>query len=129
MVKKLTIFMLLLVSTNVFAEWIYIGSSDSFNSYVDMKTIRNKGNKAKMWNLFDYKTAQITSENNEYWSARGIHEYDCTDGTSRTLSVSFLSGKMNIGQVVFKDDTKGEFKEIPPGSIIENLFKIACGTK
>ncbi len=121
--------MLLLVSTNAFAEWTYIVSSDSFDSYVDMKTIRTKGNKAKMWNLFDYKTAQRTAENNEYWSARGIDEYDCTDGTSRTLSVSFLSGKMNTGQVVFKYDTKDEFHEIPPGSIIEHLFKIACGTK
>jgi hypothetical protein len=129
MVKILTIFMLLLISTNVFAEWTYIGNSDNFNSYVDMKTIRNKGNKAKMWYLFDYKTAQITSQNNEFWSALAIDEYDCTDGTSRTLSVSFLSGKMNIGQVVFKNDIKGEFKEIPPGSIIERIFKIACGIK
>ena len=128
MMKRFTILMLLLSSTNVFAEWTWVDESEHYNAYVDLQTIRKKGNKAKMWSLFDYKTAQIAHDN-EYWSARSINEYDCTDATYRSLSFSFLSGKMVTGREILNNNIKGEFEEIPPNSIIETLFKVACSKR
>ena len=51
--------MLLMVSTNVMAEWTEVSSDGAdMTGYVDYGTIKKKGNKVKMWRLFDFKTVQ-----------------------------------------------------------------------
>ena len=57
--KKLIPMLLLVgVSTNVFAEWTWVGtnSNGGITAYVDFATIHKKGNKVKVWDIFDYKT-------------------------------------------------------------------------
>ena len=89
MMKRLTILMLLLVSTNVLAECTRIGESDDgdLTSYVDLHTIRKRGNKTKMWSLLSFKTSRrLEISGRAYSSDRSISEYDCSDATFSTLT-------------------------------------------
>jgi hypothetical protein len=133
MMKKILILLLLMISTNVFAEWLRFADNDDGNEtvYVDLETIKRKGNKVKMWNLFDFKTAKISPlDNRSYLSQLSLNEYDCEEETNRTLDFYFYSGNMRGGEVVAsQSNIKQEPTAILPGSMGEGLFKIACGKK
>ncbi len=137
MMKKITILMLtLLCSSNVLAVWSNIGKggavgdAQEFTAYVDLETIKKNDNKVKIWRLFDYNNPQTAPDGNtQYWSARYIDEYDCTDITTERLSFSLLSEKMGGGVDVFSSSKKIAPKEIPPNTISKTIFNIACGTK
>ena len=38
--------------------WVVVGKNEKFTAYADPATMRKEGSMVKMWNLFDYKTAQ-----------------------------------------------------------------------
>jgi hypothetical protein len=61
---KLLLFLLLMVSTNVFAEWTKVTDSadGSFSVYVDYGFIKKKGNKVTMWYVYDFEKVQILIE-------------------------------------------------------------------
>ena len=131
--KKVLVLLLLMVSTNVFAEWTRVtdNSDGDMTVYVDLGTIKRKSNKVKMWRLYDFKTVQIIAEDNtRYLSSVGRDEYDCEEETSQSLDYHWYSGNMRRGEIVFSGTTtKMEAKSVMPGSIGEGLLKIACGKK
>ena len=129
--KKLLILLLLLVSTSVFAEWIrYASNTDGdMTVYADFGTIKKKGNKVKMWSLYDEKTVKKWGNTN-HLSTIQHYEYDCEEGTKRMLDIYWYSGNMRQGEVVFSlKNIKEEAESIIPGSIDEISLKIACGKK
>jgi hypothetical protein len=127
--KKLIPMLLLVgVSTNVFTEWVWAWSADNFNSYVDFATIRKKGNKVKMWNLIDFKTAQTVTEF-RHLSQKTQTEYDCQEEQLRTVAFSWFSGNMGRGKAVYANSDTQQWSPVEPESINEKLFKIACGIK
>ena len=87
----------------------------------------------KMWRLDDYKTVQqvwVGGNLTDYLSLIVLNEYDCKKGTVRLISLSFYPQNMGKGNVVYSENNlKNGFVEIVPNSIIETLFKIACGEK
>ena len=138
--KNIVVLLLLMVSTNVFAEWsrVNTAANGAITVYVDYETIKRKGNKAEMLSLLNFKTA-LKYNNDRYLSVTSRVEYNCEEKTDLALDFSFYSGNMKTGDVVFsttikdvKDET-GETDEdetksisISPGTINETLFKIAC---
>ena len=130
--KKLLILLLLLVSTSVFAEWTRVTESadGDMTTYIDYGTIKKKGHKVKVWNLFDYKTVRIGAANERYLSSVTRFEYDCEEEMVRQLDVHWYSRNMRQGEIVFSyPNVKDEAESVMPGSIGETLFKIACGKK
>ena len=132
--KKLTLLLLLMVSTNVMAEWTKVGKSKDgdMTVYVDFGTIKEKGHKVKMWDLFDHKTVQIDVENERYLSTLIHNEYDCEEDTIQLLDIYWYSGNMRGGEIVssqtnLKDET--ETRSILPDTIQSVLFKKTCGKK
>ena len=126
--------MLLLVSTNVFAEWTWVGISPDgkITAYADLKTIRKNGNKVKMWSFFDYKTIKIFSgDNTKYLSSRNLNEFDCKNQTLTTITFTWFSENMLNGRIVYNDEISNTHPvdEIPPDSTSHGLFKIACGKR
>ena len=132
--KKLLILLLLLVSTNVFAEWTRVTESadGDITAYIDYGTIKKKGNKVKMWDLLDIKTVKETA-GKRYLSSLSRNEYDCEEETKLMLDFYWYSGNMGNmrqGEIVYSHkNMKEEAESILPGSIEETLFKIACGKK
>ncbi len=129
--KKLVVLLLLMVSTNVFAEWTEVnGNKDAgLTTYVDYGTIKNQNNKVKIWTLYDYKRVQQV-EDSRFLSSVTHTEYNCEEETSRMLDVYWYSGNMRNGEIVWSStNIKKETVSIIPESIDEGNFNIACGKK
>ena len=129
--KKILILLLLIVSTNVFAEWIEVTrSSDGDQTvYVDSDSIKKKGNKYTMWSLSDFKTVQ-KFENDRFLSQMMHEEYDCEEETKRLLDFYSYSGNMRGGDIVYSEtNIKMESASMPPGSIGETSLNRVCSKK
>jgi hypothetical protein len=136
MMKKLTILMLLLSSTNVFAEWTKVGeteeSDDGFNVYVDLKSIRKNDTEVKMWVLQNYKMIRNYHIDKDYkfLSIIAHQKFYCKDEKNEVLDEFLYSGNMSTGDIVYsRTNIKLEPVSIIPGTIAENLFTVACGKK
>ena len=126
--KKLVVLLLLMISTNVFAEWTPVDTSSdgTQTAYLDIDTIKRKGNKVSMWMMIDYKTVQEGG----FLSAVSRFEYDCEERTSRMLDFVWYKGNMMSKDVLFGDSyMKLEARSISPSSMDETILKIACGKK
>ena len=128
--KKVLVLLLLMVSTNVFAEWTEVGGNDGdMTAYFDIQNIKRKGDKVKMWSLFDYKTVQKNSYG-IYLSQLSRNEYDCEEETGRLIDASLYLRNMLMGGVVDSmSNMKNEPTSIQPLTTEQLLFKIACYKK
>ena len=129
MSKLLIAALLAVFSTSVLAEWTRVGYGDGTTAYADPSNIRKSGDKVKMWNLFDNTVAEINKNPSmSYLSQVSQAEYDCKEETIRALTFNWYSKNMGAGRVVH---TTGAIHEeprpIPPGSMVEGIFKVACG--
>lgn len=140
--KKLLVLLLLMVSTNVFAEWTRVGDTEGFIEYVDFGTIKRKGNKVKMWSMLDYKTVHkisgvssllpslSRSGVSSFLSSLDRDEYDCEEETIRMLDTYLYSGNMKTGEIVYSSSNiKIEAQSIIPGSVDVTFKEIACAKK
>lgn len=128
----LTIVVSLLANSSAAAEWIKVGENRNDTVYVDADTINKSGNLVKMWSLFDFKT-RLTASFGMSWSFKSQDEYDCSEETFRTISITYYSENMGKGKVVatktFTEEWDPEFDPIAPGSVIQAMMKIACKKK
>ena len=125
--KKLLITLLLAVlSTSAMAEWVPTHDNDILIHYVDPATIRKAGNKVKMWTMYDYKKMQILADFG-FLSYKYQGEYDCQNETDTALAGVFLSGNMGSGQVMGTSFKRSDPMPVSPGSMGEEMWKIACG--
>ena len=122
--------MLLVTATAASAEWTRVGGSDNYILYVDRATIRRSGNFVKMWDLKDFKTVEKSAAGYSYLSAKTQQEYDCKEERRRDVAFTWFGGKMGGGKVVYMNSDIGDkWLPILPGSVGEELWKIACGKK
>ena len=132
--KKLLVLLLLMISTTsvVFAEWTRVtGSFDGdMTVYADFGTIKRKGHKVKVWDLYDFKTVKESEGGKRYLSSLMLHEYDCEEETVTLLDLHGYSGNIKTGDNVFSiTNIKDEAKSIRPDTIESIFYKIACGKK
>lgn len=127
--KVILVMLLAVVSSNAVAEWIPIGNNktNDFVMYVNPSTILKSGNKVKMWELLNYKSAK-PSKNGSFLSMKRQAEYDCKDMQSRVLALVVHSESMGDGNIVYSslDAIPENWQPIPPETISENLWKFAC---
>jgi hypothetical protein len=126
----LLIMLLVLSSEPVYAEWVLTSGDDEAGLavYVDPDTIRRKGNLAKMWQLYDYKTVQ-TVAGDSLLSMKRFNEYDCTEERTRTLGYTWFSGNMGSGAVVYSTTEVQQWEPVVPRTINRTLWKVACNKK
>jgi hypothetical protein len=123
--------LLVLSSGPAYAEWVAVFSSESsggYTVYVDPDTIRHEEDGVEMWELYDHKT-RGTMEGYSFLSFKKLIEYGCAEERFRTLAVMHYSGSMGSGMLVSSNSDQGNWKRIPPGSVGEALWKVACGKK
>ena len=131
MTRLLLILLLFLSSGPVYAEWVAVGSSESaggYTGYIDPDTIRRKGDLVKVWELYDFKTAQ-TVVGVSFLSRQWQRQYDCVEERGRGLATTEFSGNMGNGNVVWTDSDEGKWSPVAPESIGKALWKFACGKK
>lgn len=116
---------LLLSATSAWAEWTYVEGTDDFDAYVDLATIRKKGNVVKTWTLREYGAVKKI-RGRIFLSTKAQEEFDCSEERFRVLYMAWFSRATGAGDVVgaFAEPTKWE--PVAPGSLGEALFKIVC---
>jgi hypothetical protein len=128
-VRFIALMLLTKASGGAAAEWVRVDGNDSLDSYADPATIRRSGNKVTMWDLLDYKTAQVSSTSARYLSAKVQAEYDCKEERVRQLFYSFHSGNKESGGIVYTSNKPFDWESLSPASIGETLWKVACGKR
>jgi hypothetical protein len=126
--RKAVLAMLLAVaSASAAAEvWVVVGKNEKFSSYADPSSMRKQGTTVKMWDLFDYKTAQTGVGGKKFLSAKRHLEYDCKDGRARVLAVSSHAENLAKGEVVAESSVSANWSVAASGSADELLWKFAC---
>jgi hypothetical protein len=114
----------------VYAEWVLTSGDDEtgLKVYVDPSSIRRKGNLAKMWQLYDYRTVQ-TVAGDSLLSIKRYNEFDCTEERTRMLAYTWFSGNMATGKVVYSTPDEQEWEPVVPRTINRTLWKVACDTQ
>ena len=132
MSKTVLMCLLIIVSNSAFAEWIYVDTTEGFDSYADKTTIRRNGNIVKMWILRDYKTVQQNANDAEgkaYFSLAFQQEHNCKAEQTRVLSLSYYSKNMGYGSAVYSQTFTSDWQPIVPSSIGQSNWRIACEVK
>ncbi len=115
-------------NTPPWAEWVEVDNNDSFIAYADPNTIRKNRSMVEMWTLTDHVNAQVNKLSGKtYFSVKMQYKYDCQGERSRILAYSIHSGKMGGGDVIYRENTPLPWMSVPPASILESLWKFACG--
>lgn len=130
--NKTFLFLLLAIASNGSqAEWLKINSNDNLTTYVDPASISKTENIAKMWGVVDLKEAKKEELGKSFLSAKSLQEYDCKEEQVRKVTLSFYSGNMGTGDIVhtYTDPEKWKWTPVAHGSIVETMWKNACGKK
>jgi hypothetical protein len=125
--KVILMLLLAVVSGGASADWIKVGSNETDTLYVDPSTIRWNDDTAKMWAMNDFKVTQRLDERQPFKSEKVEYEYDCKLAQSRLLYFTSHADNMAAGEVVDFNFVPGDWARVPPGSGLEELWKIACG--
>jgi len=118
-----TVFLLIASSIVYAADWVKIGWSDAFATYIDRASLVKNGSLRKVWVILDYKEKQEDG----FLSERSSEEFECRQRLYRTRDINTFSGQMGQGQTVTHTPLgDSEWREIPPDSIVATVFKTAC---
>jgi len=119
--------LLVLASSEVFAEWVKVGGGNpNSDLYVDSSTIRKNGNMVKMWDMTDFKSTRVGG-GLSYLSIKTQHEFDCKDQKARILSFTWYSKNKGNGAAAHTDNQAFEWETIPAETARAALWKVACG--
>jgi hypothetical protein len=109
------------------AKWEKVASSPANGGtemYVDRSTIRRSGNLARMWDLWDFKSAHAF-EGKPYLSVRNQYEYDCAGRRARMVSTRGFSQHMGQGVQIASGDDVLKWESVD-NTVFMNQWKAAC---
>ena len=128
--KSILMVLLAVISNSAMAEWVWVDNGINTITYADPDTILKNGSRVKMWDLADFKTAQVLTGNpNPYMSMKERNEYDCKESQVRTLVLYFISRNMGRGKKINANNELGKWKPVPPEGLKNTLWKFACGKR
>ena len=81
-IKKIYFLCSLLISTQVFAEWIYVTKYNDAEFYIDKTSIKKQGDIVNFWLRTEFKKHPLNA-----LSSLLLHEVDCNKRLIRTLYI------------------------------------------
>jgi len=124
--KGILMLLLAALSGSAAAEWIEIGGNEAAATYAESDTMRKAGIMVKMWHLVDYAQARRIEGIEPYISVKMLAEYDCREERTRTLHISLHSGNMGAGALLGGVAAPGQWRPIPPDTLVATLHGYAC---
>lgn len=109
-------------------QWTLLGSSvanGGMDVYVAPASIRRSGDRARMYDLFDFKTPQAY-EGKPFLSARNEFEYDCARPRQRMLGTTGYAGPMGKGAVVASSDGVDPWQPVGTSGPNFEHWQVAC---
>ena len=128
MKQVIFIILLILSSGPTYAEWAAVGENVDLDTiYVDIETIRRKGELAEVWVMTDSKIAKrFLGTNSFYVSVRQLQQFNCGEERSRILNATWFSSNMGKGTVIDTLTKEGKWNPLPPGSVGRRLMEVIC---
>ena len=129
MKKLLLILSLLLITTNIYADYTLYGKNvDDDILFYDNSTVKRNGDKVKVWTYMNISPNDKEAKSRNVGSARGLNEIDCVNETFKILSVRSYT-KPNL-----QDEINGEtnlnsnptISYISPDSVSAVLMQLVC---
>jgi hypothetical protein len=109
-------------------QWSLLGTSPAnggMDVYVARATIQRAGATARMWDLWDFKSAH-SFEGKRFLSARNQYEYDCVGTRRRMLATVGYSGHMGQGVVIGSGGAMPAWEPVAGSGPIRDYWNIAC---
>ena len=113
--------------------WIMVIESgpaeEGFITYADTASIRKSGNNTvRMVSMIDSAVADDVARDRHFVSWKDTWEYDCQNKMQRPRQYTEYSGRMGTGQQMFNQRVPTfVWLNVPPESVGEKLWQIACG--
>ncbi len=110
------------------AEWTKISESEDdggYTAYADLDSIRDAGNRVKMWSLIDYNLEQKTP-GADFLSKSIRREYDCQGKHIRTLAFKLFSWNMEQGKLVRSYNQPRQWEKVQTEQLDKIGWNIAC---
>lgn len=123
--KAILMMLLAVVSSSALAQLVEIGNDKTITIHADPATIQRVGNKVIMWEVGDFKGANVAG-GKSFRSMRKQQEYECKEKQIRTLRTILFSDSMGKGEVVHADHKPRNWEPISPGSYGDFLWRTAC---
>ena len=128
--KKTLMILLLMISTNVFAEWTEIArpASNRYTIYIDYQSIHKieNSNSVSLWILTDWKTIREIARD-KYLSNQQHIKVDCKEQIMWLLDFTWYSENMGLGNIVWtQSNLKEEPTAVAPMTTDATLFNTAC---
>jgi hypothetical protein len=122
------IFMFIITTKSVLAEWELVSFQGDDRVLVDKSSIRKNGEMVMMWSMIDYYLPQKNNLDKPHLSTELYDEYDCRNQSVRYISTLKFSKNSGRGENLSSHtDNNKHFEPINPKSMDETLWKIACG--
>jgi hypothetical protein len=110
-------FLTLLVSSAMAQpdRWVHVGSARDHKEYLDRESVKRSGDKVSLWTRRDFERDRAT-----LWHEI---EFDCSKRTETIIAYI-----RDEGGTVSHNDVRPHraASPIPPGSVAEKIFTIAC---
>jgi hypothetical protein len=136
MMKKITVLTIftalsLLPLTNSFAAWKELGANELMVVYVDLDTISDAGEKARILSMLDFKKPGMNPKTKQPVSSIiGINEYNCPAISYRPIEYKEFAGNKGTGKVVSDNKTPdSEFEPVVNESWAAGVFNVVCQRK
>lgn len=108
------------------AEWTKVGQTSQATVFVDKQSLRRSGSMSKVWTLTNFATPDVTDRKTSQ-SAKSHFEFDCKEERSRVLAVYMYALPNGTGNVNDAVSSVDPWYPLPPKSMNQRLWKIACG--
>ncbi len=130
--KKPFFILLLLTNSVAWAEWEQTSHTSGENNthYHDISTIKRTGGITRMQTMINYSVVKNLKSGDKFESLVRLDGYDCKYEKTAPIKVTYFSGSMGTGNVVFTYTVKNselEWESFSASSLDEKNCKIACG--
>ena len=127
MKKLLLALLIILITTNSYAEWkFYDLSKTGGKHYYDNSSIKRNGDKVKVMHYANFSQDDELAKITKMGSARVLYEIDCVNKTREILEFKAFS-KMDLkGKMTDSMNPSPKIENIVPDSIGAVLMKLVC---
>ena len=123
----LLILSLLLITTNVYADWIFYSVNvDGSVYFYDKSSVKRNGNKVKVWTYYNVAPDDKALKSVNVSSLRRLEEIDCVNETFKMLSMHYFTKPNLKGEMEGGADPNPTIEYIVPNSTIALLMQLVC---
>jgi len=128
MKSKLFLLLLILITTDVYAEWELYNMTQDKKTYLyyDNKSVKKNGSLIKVMELLNYAEVKSTAADG-HLSIKVLKQFDCKKEKEKILSMTVYDNHMGTGNIIKKIVSKpGDWKFVPANSISRTMFNKLC---